>query len=532
MEAAQENKIRMISLGDIVERVCAIFVCILIVACMLPIWVVSIIWTQSFWDEAAQEYTEVFLGRIRDNIKGNLLFCILILLLLMVICVCVKQIKWWSVNVLAVLEAVGIVIFCWVYNQQLRPIQWADFGQIVYIAGQFANGDFTQFTAGSYLAMYPQQLGLICLLWGIIKLVGTANAVPFFQFVNCLCAGGILILGHRAVHCMWERKEIDVIYLLLQGFCLPVYFYTGIVYGEIISIVLLFIGIGQMAKMLRQKSITLFRMSVMLVSVGLAVTFRKNSLVVLIAMGIVLLVTIFKNKSWRLGVLLFVLILGGLFPAVLRRGVFGAFPVEGARPTSSWIYIGLGDGGGFGYGAYDGKVMQIMEEAGYDTERADEIAKHLISDRLSYFAEKPELAVIFLKEKILWQWLDPTFSSFTMTRFLESGYPVGLAYDIVGGNLREKTFDFMDSYQSLIYSLAVIGTIEAVRRREHFISLLWAIILLGGFFFSVLWEAKPRYIYPYFVLMLPICAYGVWAMYEVTLRMSRYLCDYMKTRRK
>ena len=34
------------------------------------------------------------------------------------------------------------------------------------------------------------------------------------------------------------------------------------------------------------------------------------------------------------------------------------------------------------------------------------------------------------------------------------------------------------------------------------------IAVLGGFFFSVIWEAKARYVFPYFMMMLPYAAMG------------------------
>lgn len=514
---------------DKIERTCAIIVCVLTVAFMLPIWIGSVQWTQIFWDEIAWKYTDIFMFRIRDGIKGNLLFCVVVTLMLMSVCAGGKWIKQWQVNILVFLETVGVVVFCWVYTRELRPQQWADFAQIVNIAKQFVDGDFSQFSAGSYLATYPQQLGLICLMEGIIKLVGTANAVPVFQFLNCLCAGGISFFGYRAVHYIWERKGIEVTYLLMQGMCLPVFFYTGIVYGEIISLMLMMIGIGQMTKILRG-SITCSGVVVMLISVSLAVVFRKNSLIVLIAMGIVLLVTVLKNKQWRLSLLLFVLIFGALFPFILRNGIYGRYPVEGAMPASMWVYIGMGGGGGFGYGAYDGTSIQTMEEAGYDTERADEMARVLIADRLSYFAENPKQAVEFVREKVLWQWIAPCFMSFTHTRFNEEGYPKGLAYEINYGSLREIVYNFMDSYQSFVYLLAVIGTIGIVGKKEQFVGLVWAVILLGGVLFSVLWEAMARYTYPYFALMIPLCAYGIQTVWNVIAKFYTYVKGFVEKR--
>ena len=126
--------------SDRIERICAVLVCTLTAVCILPIWAVSIVWTQTFWSENLQEYTDAFMFRIRDGIKSNLLFCVVILLLFTIICAGARRIKQWQITALIALEAVAIVIFCGVYNWQLRPIQWADYGQIVSNAEAFARG--------------------------------------------------------------------------------------------------------------------------------------------------------------------------------------------------------------------------------------------------------------------------------------------------------------------------------------------------------------------------------------------------------
>ena len=99
---------------------------------------------------------------------------------------------------------------------------------------------------------------------------------------------------------------------------------------------------------------------------------------------------------------------------------------------------------------------------------------------------------------------------FTLTKYREEGYPIGMAYEITYGKWRETISNFMDAYQSMIYLMMIIGTIGAALKKEKAISFLWPLIFLGGFFFSVIWEAKARYIYPYFVMLIPISAYGVW----------------------
>ena len=67
----------------------------------------------------------------------------------------------------------------------------------------------------------------------------------------------------------------------------------------------------------------------------------------------------------------------------------------------------------------------------------------------------------------------------------------------------------MNRYQAMIY-LAVLGYFVMIfTGKLRGVQILPGIILLGGFFFTMIWEAKSRYVYPYIVMILPCAAYSV-----------------------
>ena len=35
---------------------------------------------------------------------------------------------------------------------------------------------------------------------------------------------------------------------------------------------------------------------------------------------------------------------------------------------------------------------------------------------------------------------------------------------------------------------------------------IFLVYIIGGFLFSIMWEAKARYVLPYFICMIPYCA--------------------------
>jgi len=48
----------------------------------------------------------------------------------------------------------------------------------------------------------------------------------------------------------------------------------------------------------------------------------------------------------------------------------------------------------------------------------------------------------------------------------------------------------------------------AVKKDSPILQHVLAVTIIGGFFFSIIYEAKARYIFPYYVMMFPYATYG------------------------
>ena len=68
--------------------------------------------------------------------------------------------------------------------------------------------------------------------------------------------------------------------------------------------------------------------------------------------------------------------------------------------------------------------------------------------------------------------------------------------------------EYMNLYQSLIFA-AVFACLLIRRKSWSMEQLFFLIVILGGFCFHTIWEAKSQYIYPYFVMLLPCAAAGI-----------------------
>ena len=73
----------------------------------------------------------------------------------------------------------------------------------------------------------------------------------------------------------------------------------------------------------------------------------------------------------------------------------------------------------------------------------------------------------------------------------------------------------MNQFQQLIFFGMLLSLFELWRRRDTESSLL-PLIILGGLLYHLLFEAKSQYALPYFVLMIPMAAFGFgWFFYRI-----------------
>ena len=126
-----------------------------------------------------------------------------------------------------------------------------------------------------------------------------------------------------------------------------------------------------------------------------------------------------------------------------------------------------------------------------------------------YFTRNPyELSIYF--RKFTSQWTEPTYGCFIMT-YATDNERSAFGESLYTGFPNRILQKYMDSYQLLIYGLVLLLLICKVKKKEQD-PLEWYVLLIaviGGVLFHELWEAKSRYVLPYFVMMLPMAAGGL-----------------------
>lgn len=396
----------------------------------------------------------------------------------------------------------GILLIIWVSVCHITPV-W-DQMQVYLDAMDFKAGNYQDMTG--YIYMCPHQYGLTFLYEIFLVFGGGYRLLQYLNVVMVMCT----------VFCSYllvEELFADVrasLYVVLGNFLFfPLWIYVNYVYGELLSIGFSMLGIWLLVHWCHTEKHRYALLSLLALSV--AVLARTNVLVVLIAVCITMLVHGLHRRSGKvlLVALLTILVPLGAIGAMrwsyeLRSGI----KIEGGIPSSMYVAMGMQRSTG-GAGVYNGYNNSVFRgEAGSDEEKANEIAVTYIRERLQEFRRDPVMAQDFYKEKIQEQWNEPTFCSLVMTATFEQA-PKGLVEKLYYGSWQQHYRDYMNRYVTVLYLGVILYCITGVLRRTNILQCLMGIGVIGGFLFSILWEAKSRYVLPYIVLLIPYMALGI-----------------------
>lgn len=395
----------------------------------------------------------------------------------------------------------------------------------VYGAATYFSSDLYVFLSrGNYCDMYPQQLGLIAFMELFFSILGDKDAFGF-QVLCVLFSMGIVLVGNRIVKELTNKDSMVTLYNLFMMGCIPMAFYTGWVYGDIPSIffmllttwmVLLYAGRGHWGYL-----------AGMVAAATMAVLVRKNSLIMVIALCLVGGVYCIYKKEKKLFV---ALLLTLLLPALAQSGIAAMYQARSGYeklqglPISSWIALGINESEGR-YGWYYEFPSLIYLGFDCDKEATDAYMRENIKERLQVFKDNPAYAKTFYKGKILSQWNEPLYQSlFFSTKYREELRPSpDTLVAKISGSYFVKVLGICDRMQMLIYIGVLCYFLFGVRKNSSVLQHLIAVTVIGGFFFSILWEAKARYILPYYVTMYPIAVAGYWnAFCQISQIMNRF----------
>ncbi len=417
------------------------------------------------------------------------------------------------VSVLVTMLVAAVVGFWWITAVDRVPE-----GDQAYLYGgasYFLEGQYVFLDKGGYLDMCPHQLGLVFFMELLFLVVGTYNYFAF-QVICVLSTVGIVLLGYLLIRKMTDLCMPAVGYCVLIACCLPLFFYTGWVYGDIPSIFWALLAANLL--LAYEKKRHWGYLAGIVISFVLAVMVRQNSLIFLIAFCLAGAVYLLQTKDRKL---LVCLVLTVLCPMLAITGVNkmyeirSGFPHSDGMPAYSYIAMGLQEQNGM-CGWHSLYCKEVYYQTGYDSELAGEISKTDIRERLSQMTGDPVYTAKFLGKKILTQWNAPLYQClFFSNRYAEGKEPAPDSLVAkIGNEYFEIVLQFCDGLQLIVYAGTLFYFLFAVKKDSSTLRHFLAIGVIGGFFFSIIWEAKSRYILPYYIVMFPLAIIGYRCLFE------------------
>ncbi len=401
-----------------------------------------------------------------------------------------------------------------------RSMPNSDSWTVYAMSKQLAAGDLSIIDpTGSYMSYYPQQIGICAFLSVIIRVIHILPVsieefhfiIAFYGVMECVTIFAI----YKAVDNIFNLKEINFCFLYISIFNVPYIMYSSYLYGEIPALMFFSLGALILSRLFNEKGKNTINIILSTIFFGLSVWTRKNSLILIIAVLIILVFELIRRKKKE--ILIAALAIGivafSMLPVTVRYYELKSGSTLSKGVTAmSYFAMGLldvSDEGIINPGWYTAFNINTYEEAKGDTRVANEIAKEEIRERLASYKENPGEFWSFVSGKFLTQWVDGTYFSRESTH-VYYGARSSFLMNLYEGNLGSYYIDFCSAIQTIYFFGAFLWAIFSLNKENK--DNLWKsfafIGVFGGFLFHMLWEANSRYIITYACLIIPYSAAG------------------------
>lgn len=367
-------------------------------------------------------------------------------------------------------------------------------------------GNFIMLCNGGYIGMHQHQKGLGALYEIVFAIFGNFNYTPakilhVFWWMLTICA------GYQFLKLTMDRAVFRLEYCVLLLGCIPYLIFLPYIYGDILSIsfcMVLFWAAAAYERYAQKRYLALAAF----VS-AIAILARKNTLIVLVAVGIYAVLLCLKKKKVQCLLIGLTAILAAVLSVKAVDVMYeyrSGYPSGIGIPSILYVAMGLQDTDGEA-GIYNRYHQSTFAENDFQQEPAAQQGKEYIKERLGEFAENPGMASDFFKRKLEGQWIVPLFESLRSTdSFADDRELPSYIADLYYGKLHDVAWKLANYYQSIMYFAGLAFTISAGvmwwKKKETPVSVwLPMIAMVGGFLFSIIWEAQARYVFPYYIFL-------------------------------
>lgn len=400
------------------------------------------------------------------------------------------------------------IILCvlWVSMTQFKPR--ADQKYTLNAAMQMKEGNYSSLNKGGYLYMNPHQYGLT-LYFYLLSFVFNENTFLAVQILNILA----LLIGfcsmYKIVKKFYNDENISRYTLLGLLLYVPIAMYITFIYGNIIGFMCSTLAIMYEVYYLKYEKKRYI--PGMLIFAALAIAFKSNYLICLIAMiGLLIIESIFRKKIKYIFPVIIICLsyLLSLYGVRYAMKTISKIDVNAGIPNTAYVAMGMQEGH-MASGWYNGYNRKVYRESKFNYDEANEKSKESIKERIEVFKNNPKYALEFYYKKTVSQWNNPTFQSVWVNQNRKTEVKKNrLVNSILKNNKMGKALvEYMNILQSLIL-FGVLMYFVLNYKKIQTLELIFPIVFIGGFLFHLIWEAKCQYTITYFILLIPYAIVG------------------------
>lgn len=397
--------------------------------------------------------------------------------------------------------------FLWISSADRPPT--GDQGNVFTAASGYLTGDYYSLGPNGYCEIYPHQLGLASLEELVFRICGKADYHVLQVILLAMITGEIYFI-YGILKELAEHTTVVVLGTLFAGFCMLTVFYSSWIYGEVPFVFFSLLAAWMLARYIKRGSFA--SLAGFAAAVIFDVLVRKNALILVVAFGLIGVVYALAERNKKVAV---AVLLAVLLPNLCYSGIYKMYELRSGyvhaegMPANGYIHIGLMETEGrYGWDYLDSS--RPYYDSGRNTDKTREVYRERIGERLREMAGRPEYMIHFFKGKVLSQWNAPLYQSMYFNYVHEEVYnaPVTAFFDRLSEDMFDGLLWTADRLQFVIYVGSLLYYILRVKRDSNLLQHLLAVTVIGGFLFSILWEAKTRYVFPYYMMMFPMAAMG------------------------
>ena len=382
-------------------------------------------------------------------------------------------------------------------------------------AVSFINGDYSSLLPQNYMGIYPQQLGQVFIIQAFMSVFKSID-YHFFQMLIVFLNVGTVFTIYSIIKELTDNRAILIAGTLMAGFNPLTIFYTSWVYGDLPSIFFMLSASLMLIRYSKRRKGSYLFFAVDFITLGYLV--RKNTLIFIVAFLLVAVIKGIVSKDRKLLVagvcaiavpfLVFHLICAGYEKA-------SGIPHSDGLPTASFLYIGLSENGGH-CGWYSSFPNDYFTNE-CDTDRTSEAYMEKAKTRFDSMIHEPGYIKAFYGYKILSQWNEPIYQAAFYNLYHDDVHmeKVVSFVDRVMSFHFDYFLFFTDRLQFIVYAGMLLYFLLSLRKQPDLTWQVLAVTIIGGFLFSIIWEAKARYILPYYIMMFPVSMRGYYLLTDL-----------------